>query len=673
MPSVISKVRALASIAVIIGAYVCAPCYAQSTSQNSTCAPVTPSPTALLNEVHTIATDSRAVPLECSFNVSVAGSYRVTLADLGVVPGSSPSAPAPLASVKLAVTSGSTIVGTPLSAAGSMQFTAAVGSYVIRVVGLPGTLPGSGPIGIQVTNVSDSSVLASFSQNLALPNSTVPSNEALLDSTFTVASDGNYVVTLADLQVPQALSVLELIVLTDTGTVVTNPPLTGASTATVALLHGVNYRIFGVGQADPAVNAGLFSATVSPAGGGAPVFNRIIPVGTTAPIGSVALAAGTSYTFQLSDLAFPAALSSVVGAVVADGQLVVQLNNAGTSTPFTSAATTYQVFANAVGAPQGSYTATLAPASGAPALSVARAVSASGSGAAYSFDTTVATAGTYTFNLVDFTAPVKFVSITAAAVQAGSLLRTPLLATGSQNVTAVAGTITFLVFAQADPSGGLFGLDFTASGASTSAYEITQGVGQLFSRRQISFTAAGDYALTVTDVGFPAQLASFAVYLTQGTSRLGSVYTSGPLTFSVTPGNYYVNFIAQAGGADMAGTYAIAIALAPTVTFTSDNATVSSGGTVTLKWSSSNADTCTASGGWTGQQLLTGTATSSALTAATTFTLTCTGGGVTVAKSVTVSVTDPPAKSGGGGSLSDDILLALAMLVAIRAWRQRWI
>jgi hypothetical protein len=91
--------------------------HAQSSPVNATCASA-PAQTGLLNEVHTIADASQGVPLECSFHVSVAGNYRITLKDLGVVPGSNPLSPAPLAVVKLGVTSGSAIVGTILSAPG---------------------------------------------------------------------------------------------------------------------------------------------------------------------------------------------------------------------------------------------------------------------------------------------------------------------------------------------------------------------------------------------------------------------------------------------------------------------------------------------------------------------------------------------------------------------------
>jgi hypothetical protein len=672
MPNLL-EVRACALAVVILCAAVCTPTQAQSTPQNSTCTGNSV-PGGLLNEVSTVAADTQAVPLECSFDVSVAGNYQVTLTDLGVVPGSSPAVPAPLASLKLAVTSGSTVVGTALTAAGSMQFAATAGSYVVRVVATPGTLLGSGPVGIQVTNVSDGSLLASFSRVLALPSAVLPGDEATVDDTFTVTTDGSYVVKLTDLQLPQALTVLQLIVLTDQGALVTNPPLSTAGSTTVTLQHGVNYRVFAVGQADPSVNAGLYSASVAPSGGGTAVYSKLVPIGSVTPAGSVTLNSGTAYTFSLRDLSYPDPLSALTGLVVANAEVVTSLTAAGSSAPFTSIAATYVLYVSGSTGSAGSFSATLAPASGPPALSVARALSVSGGPSTpYSFDSpAVATAGTCEFDLADFAAPVKFASMSAVAVQNGVILGTPLTVSGSQNLTVAAGPVSFLVFAQPGTGGGLFGIDLTTAGGTAPLFQTTQGVGQLFSKRQVVITSAGDYALTVSDVGFPTPLASFAVYLTQGIDRVGSVFGGGPLQFTATAGTYFVNFIAQPSGLDNAGTYAVGIVAAPSTSLTSDVTTVVSGGSVKLTWTSQNATACVASGGWSGDQKLNDSVTINSLTATTTFTLTCSAGGVSDAKSVYVTVTDPPAASskGGGGGLSGDLLLLLGSVLLLQVARR---
>src|SRR5262249_30851623 len=84
---------------------------ASHAQSNATCSNP-PAQGALLNEVHTIADPSQAVPLECTFDITVStpGIYKVTLTDLGVVPGSNPVQPAPLDSVSLSVTLGTTVI-----------------------------------------------------------------------------------------------------------------------------------------------------------------------------------------------------------------------------------------------------------------------------------------------------------------------------------------------------------------------------------------------------------------------------------------------------------------------------------------------------------------------------------------------------------------------------------
>src|ERR1700730_243272 len=275
----------------------CVHAHAQTSQPNATCTNA-PAQTMLLSEVHTIADSTQGVPVECTFNVSVTGNYKVELTDLGVVPdGSTPPTPAPLASVKLGVTSGSTLVGTQLAAPGSMQFNAAIGTYVIHVVGVPGPAFGSGPIGIQVTNVGDNSTLASFFSTLDLPKTAVPSNQTNFADTFTVPSDGSYTVTLADLHLPQPLTAATLLLTTGT-TVVTI--LQTAGSISVPLQHGTTYRLKAIGLADAAVNAGLFGISVSPAAGGAVAYSKLIPVGTVVALDSVALNSGGTYTLSLA-------------------------------------------------------------------------------------------------------------------------------------------------------------------------------------------------------------------------------------------------------------------------------------------------------------------------------------------------------------------------------------
>ncbi|HEY1413221.1 MAG TPA: hypothetical protein VGF36_13835, partial [Rhodopila sp.] len=77
---------------------------------------------------------------------------------------------------------------------------------------------------------------------------------------------------------------------------------------------------------------------------------------------------------------------------------------------------------------------------------------------------------------------------------------------------------------------------------------------------------------------------------------------------------------------------------------------VTTGQTVQLTWSSTNATSCTAGGSsaWTGPEATSGTL-AVIVSATTTFTLTCTGAGGSAAQSVPVTATAAAASSSGGG------------------------
>jgi hypothetical protein len=625
----------------------------------------------VLDEVHTVAAPTTAVPVEETFNVSTAGAYTVTLTDLGaaVTP-----TPAPLASVKLAVTSADALVGAPLVGPGTLTLDSLTpGTYQLHVVGMPGNVPGSGPIGIEVDGPGMTPI-DTFQDTLALPSGALPNGEGVLDGNFMVSNTGNYTVTLTDLQLPVSLSTLTLLLIQQgSATPLAILPNNGSLQATVALTAGVSYDIFAVGQADATANAGLFSAVVAPSGGGATVFGRAIPVGNTVLVASVPLKA-VNATLTLTDLNYPAALSQVGAVLTLNGQAVVTLAAAGSPQGFAATVATYDLYAVGTAAATdpgaGSYALQVTPtAGGAPFFSAARPVTGTGGAlTAYSFDTSLAAAGSYVLTLADFQFPAALVSLKLGAVQNGALLGSaPLAAAGTININAALGPLSLLVFAQATASGGLFGIDVTPSAGGDAVFEVTQGVGALFSARKVPIAAAGNYSVTATDLAFPAKFANYDTIVTQGSQPLGYVFGGGTFNFTATTGTYFVNFIAQAAGADEAGTYALVIAsapAAPVVSLSVDKPQVSSGSTVDIIWSSQNATTCTASGGWSGtKDVKGGTMTSTALTSDTTFTLKCTGPGGAQSKSVTVTVT--PA-SGGGGVMGAWPLVLLFGLLYLR-------
>ncbi len=639
--------------------------------------------TPILNEAYTIATSATAVPIEYSFKVPAAGTYQVQLVDLGAT--ATPSAP--LAAVALAVTSGDVIVGTPIFAAGTLPFAASGGAtYTLHVVGTPGGA-GSGPIGLQVTSASGA-VIFSASSTLALPPTAVASGVGVVNDTLTVSSSGNYQVSLYDLQFPQSLqppsgqAALQLLLVDSTGNTILELSSSSALQGTAALQSGVTYHVFAIGQTT--TSAGLYSAVVTSAG--TTIQSWTVPLGATTWLdSSLALGAGPE-TLTVRDLAFPGSLMQVGVALVLGGQVAVQSTTSG-ATPFTATAGTYQVFgvATAPASPgAGSYAVQVQAPSGAPALSLAQAVTVpAGELTGYSFSAPIASAGTYTVSLHDYQFPSALVSGSLATVQGTALLGTAITGPGSFNIKAATGSVTLLAFAEGGQGGSLMDVNVAQSDG-TLIFDQPQGVGAAFDTQKFSASTAGSYAITASDLGFPAPFNELAVIVTQGDTTVGSIFgggTLGPLT--LTAGNYFANVVASPATTNTSqpsapvdsGTYALNIAstLQALVisSFSADETSVASGGTVQLSWSTQDATSCTGSGGswtttYTGTQAASDTVTSPAISQNTTFTLTCTGaGGEQTAKSVSIKVT----QSGGGGSVGSGWLLVLGACLAARLLR----
>ena len=74
---------------------------------------------------------------------------------------------------------------------------------------------------------------------------------------------------------------------------------------------------------------------------------------------------------------------------------------------------------------------------------------------------------------------------------------------------------------------------------------------------------------------------------------------------------------------------------------TAGPSTISKGSSAMLTWSSSNASSCTASGGWSGSVATSGSKSTGALSASTGYTLSCTGSGGSATQSTTVAVSSP--------------------------------
>jgi hypothetical protein len=627
----------------------------------------------LLDEVRTVAAVSAGVPVEREVVISATGNYDVQLTDLGA-----PSAA--LASVRLAVSRGNSLVGTPLTAPGTLTFTASAGTtYVLRVTGSPGTGIGSGLFRLQLRSSGSATVIDDFVGILALPAGQPANGQFVNELPLTVAASGNYEVVLNDLHWPQALPTLLLALVEEGGPLLAALDSNVANPAqqTVTLDAAKRYRLFAIAEPAPG-GGGVYDIDVRATGGGTSDLRRTTPVGEVILVDSITLAAG-GHVLSVADLDFPAVLAQRGALLVRAGQAVVQTSSVGDST-FTAAAGPHDIYVTGTpgaGVDGGSLAVQIAPLGAAPVLSVARAFARPGSGAsAFSYLVPIASAGTYRVRLADYQFPSPFTTLRVAAAQGIALIGTPLSAAGTFDVTPATGRIHVLAFAQTATQ-GLFGVDVTPAALGPVAFETTEGVGGTFYAGRISVTNSASYKVTASDLAFPAAFANLSTAVTRGADRIGLVFGGGSFNFAATPGNYFVNVIAQPNATEKAGTYALSttqLPPPPVVTLTANPTQVANqGGPVDLTWSSTNSTGCTASGGWAGAKAVSGTERAASIMAATTFTLTCTGDGGTTPQSVSVSVA--PANGGGGGgggggAFEIPTLLVMLGFLALRTSRR---
>ena len=118
----------------------------------------------------------------------------------------------------------------------------------------------------------------------------------------------------------------------------------------------------------------------------------------------------------------------------------------------------------------------------------------------------------------------------------------------------------------------------------------------------------------------------------------GAKATSG--SQAVSPGttsSYTISCSGAGGSANNSATVTVNPAppatTAPTVSLNASPSSITKGSNITLTWSSTDASSCSASGGWSGSKATSGSE-SMPLSSATTLTLTCTGAGGSVSNSV---------------------------------------
>ena len=205
-------------------------------------------------------------------------------------------------------------------------------------------------------------------------------------------------------------------------------------------------------------------------------------------------------------------------------------------------------------------------------------------------------------------------------------------------------------------SGGWSGA--RATSGTTSTGTLTSGAtytltcsgtgGSVVQSASVTVAAA---APTLTLTASPASVASgSASQLTWSTTNAtsctatgawtGTLATSGTQSTGALTANASYTLTCSGSGGSVSQTAAVTVSAAPpTLALTASPTSVQSGNASNLTWSTTNATSCTASGAWTGAKGTSGTQSTGALTANSSFTLTCAGSGGNVAQTATVTVT----------------------------------
>jgi hypothetical protein len=613
------------------------------------------------------------VPTATSFTVATAGTYTLTLTDVQKnSPGNGQGDV--FSSLSVVVSQGSQLIKNLVLPTAlptiNASLTLAAGQYQVQVLGITS---GISQYGVELKDASNVSVWT----DSAVVTAPATDDFSSLQQTLTLVAGQSYTVTLSDRIFPTALTALQASIVQAGNVVVCSSLIAAASSATCTFTaSNISNQLVVVAE-KAASGAGLYSVKVTNNTTGAVAYAATLPLGAMPDPVAVNLPAVDGYSLSSIDFSSPAALSSFKLALVQGGELLAKQTATGAGLAFNGATGTADLYviANAAVGAAGMYSVIVTRA-GSPIANVVDAVTdrATTGLEGFQFSITLPTAGNYSLQLHDFAFPQALSTLSASASRNGVVLGT-LSAQGTLSITnAAAGELNIAVLAKPGTAGaaGLFGINLAASGSATPLLEKTQGVGGGFTSRDVTVSAADHFLINATDFAAPAALNQLRVVMTRGSNLVGSIFGGGSFGFDATPGIYTLSFISTAQSSAGYGMYGVSMATAPTVTLSANPTSVISGNSSTLTWSAADASTCAASGGWSGNKAISGTATVGPLSTNTTYTLTCTGVGGSAAKSTTVTIqaaTD--SSSGGGGTTSLLFLCGLSVLGGLRQLRAR--
>jgi hypothetical protein len=657
-----------------------------------------------VQETQFVGASNAAAPIQETFTITTAEDLVVTLTDLQI--------PAELVSAGVVVTQAGAIVGggpgqfsAPATNA-SVSLPAASGVYTLYVFGVPNAKYSVGSFSVCVapkTAPSNCIQSASLSGLLTAPDSTKDPTVSTLSSTLNVTTAGSYTFNFSDLSFPLALNAAPSVALFQGATPIIPPGQTspGITAGTALTLSPGTYTLLSIAQADQTVKQGLYSIIIAGADGSAPLLSTAVPVGSLAPATSVTNPSAQTLTLTVADYGFPGPLASANAVLTSGGTLLGSASAAGGAQTFSAPAGTLSLWTyGSMGSTAGTFSADVSGGSTDLGTS-AQGVGPAGTTYTYAYVEGVATAGAFEATATDLQFPSQLGGLAFAVAQNGLILQQSTTA-AALNFNAAAGNIVLLVSAQAPTSttspNGLFDVNVqsssgakslvctpvastsasanTATPAATALCDQTQSVSStaaLFNVQSLTVADDGSYDVTLTDLKFPTAFDSLALVVSRGSQVLGKVFGAGTFSFTGTPGTYQLTFVASPSSDQLFGLYGVSVANSPpTVTLTSSAASAVTGSSITLSFSSTNATSCTASGGWTGSEPTSASTATETLSATTTYTLTCTGAGGTATQSVTVTATAAPSSGhGGGGYIDSAVLAGLSLLVMAKARRRR--
>jgi hypothetical protein len=633
------------------------------------CGALSASAAVLVEDVTLVARSQRyeqVAPQPRSFTVTAAGRYTVTLTDIGF--------PGPLMSLDLIITRGTQIIER-LSRVGTQEFDATPGTYTVHVLG-SGT--GAGTAGVVIAPSAGGAALLQYQTGIVGNPVAGASNRSSLSTSFTVSDAGAYGVSLRDRNFPVALTAIDLLILNSSGAPIARlcrPAIAGVC-AEAPINFNVpagDYDLFVNATAATTLQSGLYSVSVSGGPSAAVLYSATHPVGVLESHAFIEFPAPGQYSLTLNDLRFPDPLATMSAVLAQGGELLTATSGATTQSfsavqgqavlyTMASPATSQGVGAYGVHIPNGTQTL----------YSDAKAVvgTTAGGARAYVFVGTFPSAGNYRIEARDFAFPTTIPALQLLVTQDGAPLGLGAVPSGgSLTVPARAGQFMIVAIANmlSSTATGLFGVTVDAQPSGTEVLAVTQGIGDIFHARPLTFATAAQVDVNLQDMGFPAPFEDVALVVTRGNSMVGQIFGGGTFSFAATPGPYSLNFVARNATAANYGLYGLKIEDSlPRISFSASALSVPSQGSTTVSWSAPGATSCDASGGWSGARATSGTNVSVGPFAAnTTLTLTCVGPGGTASANVSVAVAavSTPNDSGGAGSLALWQLWVVALLL----------